>query len=58
MQMDIYGKHFCKNAILLETKYGSHSTFLSMFGGFYLDNIILEYMQTMYEISQTKVKCI
>eukprot|EP01084_Bolivina_argentea_P193926 332688_1 len=42
-------QQFCKNGILLETKYGSHSIFLSMFGGFYLDDIILQYLQTMYQ---------
>eukprot|EP01083_Nonionella_stella_P282999 963172_1 len=32
-------ERYCKHAILVETEYGSHSVFMSMFGGFYLDNV-------------------
>lgn len=40
----------CPNAIMLETKYGSHCGFLNAFGGFWLDNIILEYVKTVYDL--------
>eukprot|EP01083_Nonionella_stella_P073284 198052_1 len=43
-------ERYCKHAILVETEYGSHSIFMSMFGGFYLDNVIFEYLQTMYQM--------
>ena len=40
-------KDVCPNSILCETQYGSHCAFLSTFGGFWLDKVILEYVQTI-----------
>ena len=47
-------KEPCPNAILCETKYGSHSSFLNIFGGFWLDSIILDYVKTVFEISRDR----
>eukprot|EP01083_Nonionella_stella_P081135 223353_1 len=52
----IYEKdNACPNCILVETKFGSHCSFLSTFGGFWLDSVILEYLQTIWKIKSEEM---
>ena len=44
----------CPNAILCETEFGSHCAFLDLFGGFWLDHVILEYVQTVYSLTSRR----